>query len=109
MLGSLLAGTDETPGTVINTKDGRRKVYRGMASKEAQWKWRARVSSVEGISHTVPLKGPVKDVLGELQTGIKSGISYSGADSITLLQSKARFIRQTVSGQVESSTHIKRI
>ena len=109
MLGSLLAGTDETPGTVINTKDGRRKVYRGMASKEAQWKWRSRVSSVEGISHTVPLKGPVKDVLGELQTGIKSGISYSGADSITLLQSKARFIQQTTSGQVESSTHIKRI
>ena len=109
MLGSLLAGTDETPGTVINTKDGRRKVYRGMASKEAQWKWRHRVSSVEGISHTVPLKGPVKDILGELRTGIRSGISYSGADSIISLQSKARFIRQTVSGQVESSTHIKRI
>ena len=109
MLGSLLAGTDETPGTVINTKDGRRKVYRGMASKEAQWKWRNRVSSVEGISHTVALKGTVKEVLGELQIGIRSGISYSGATSVSALQSRARFIRQTTSGQVESSTHIKRI
>ncbi len=109
MLGSLLAGTDETPGQVINTKNGREKIYRGMASKEAQRNWRDRVSSIEGVSHTVPLKGPVADVLGELRTGIKSGISYSGADSIPSLQSKSRFIRQTTSGQVESSTHIKRI
>jgi IMP dehydrogenase len=109
MLGSLLAGTDETPGSVIHTKNGREKVYRGMASKEAQRSWRNRVSSNEGISHTVPLKGPVKHVLDELRTGIRSGISYSGADSVVSLQTKARFIRQTQSGQVESSTHIKRI
>jgi IMP dehydrogenase len=109
MVGSLLAGTDETPGSVIHTKNGREKVYRGMASKEAQRSWRNRVSSNEGISHTVPLKGPVKDVLDELRTGIRSGISYSGADSVISLQSRAHFIRQTTSGQVESSTHIKRI
>ena len=109
MVGSLLAGTDETPGIVINTKDGRKKVYRGMASKEAQWKWRNRVSSVEGISHTVPLKGPATDVLEELRIGIRSGISYSGATDVPSLQAKARFIRQTTSGQLESSTHIKRI
>tara|TARA_R110002072_G_scaffold40144_2_gene114171 strand:+ start:1049 stop:1981 length:933 start_codon:yes stop_codon:yes gene_type:complete len=109
MLGSLLAGTDETPGVVIDTRDGRKKVYRGMASKEAQWKWRNRVSSVEGISHTVPLKGPASDVLDELRIGIRSGISYSGADSIPKLQAKVDFVRQTTSGQVESSTHIKRI
>ena len=109
MVGSLLAGTDETPGTIIHTKDGREKVYRGMASKEAQRSWRNRVSSIEGVSHTVPLKGPVKDVLAELQTGIRSGISYSGARSVQSLQSKAEFIQQTTSGQVESSTHIKRI
>ena len=109
MLGSLLAGTDETPGQVMHTKNGREKVYRGMASKEAQRDWRNRVSSNEGISHTVALKGPVRHVLDELRTGIRSGISYSGADSITSLQSRATFIRQTQSGQVESSTHIKRI
>lgn len=109
MIGSLLAGTDETPGSVIQTKDGRRKVYRGMASKEAQRNWRNRVSSIEGVSHTVALKGPVKDVLSELRTGIRSGISYSGANSVQALQLKGEFIRQTPSGQVESSTHIKRI
>lgn len=109
MLGSLLAGTDETPGKIIHTKNGREKIYRGMASKEAQTNWRNRVSSIEGISHTVPLKGAVKDVLGELQTGIRSGISYSGASSVLSLQSRATFIRQTQSGQVESSTHIRRI
>ena len=109
MLGSLLAGTDETPGQVINTKNGREKIYRGMASKEAQRSWRNRVSSIEGVSHTVPLKGPVADVLGELRTGITSGVSYSGATCIKSLQSRATFIRQTQSGQVESSTHIKRI
>jgi len=109
MVGSLLAGTDETPGSVIHTKNGREKVYRGMASKEAQRSWRNRVSSNEGISHTVPLKGPVNDVLDELRTGIRSGISYSGAYSIPSLQSRAHFVRQTTSGQVESSTHIKRI
>ena len=109
MLGSLLAGTDETPGQVMHTKNGREKVYRGMASKEAQRDWRNRVSSNEGISHTVSLKGPVKHVLDELRTGIRSGISYSGADSVLSLQSRATFIRQTQSGQVESSTHIKRI
>ena len=109
MVGSLLAGTDETPGMVINTKDGRKKVYRGMASKEAQWKWRHRVSSIEGISHTVPLKGPATDVLEELEIGLRSGISYSGATDISSLQARSRFIQQTTSGQVESSTHIKRI
>ena len=109
MLGSLLAGTDETPGQVINTKNGREKIYRGMASKEAQRSWRNRVSSIEGVSHTVPLKGPVADVLGELRTGITSGISYSGATCVKSLQSRATFVRQTQSGQVESSTHIKRI
>ena len=109
MVGSLLAGTDETPGSVIHTKNGREKVYRGMASKEAQRSWRNRVSSNEGISHTVPLKGPVEDVLDELRIGIRSGISYTGAYSIPSLQSKAQFVRQTTSGQVESSTHIKRI
>ena len=115
MLGSLLAGTDETPGEVIyndqipSAYGSKKKVYRGMASKEAQRNWRNRVSSIEGISHMVPLKGPVKEVLAELRTGIRSGISYTGADSISSLQSKARFIQQTTSGQVESSTHIRGI
>ncbi len=107
MIGSLLAGTDETPGEILDTKEGKKKVYRGMASKEAQSAWRGRISSIEGVSHVVPYKGSVKGVLHDLGAGIRSGLSYSGARSIRELQAKARFIRQTSAGAIESSTHIK--
>ena len=108
MLGSLLSGTDETPGDVINTREGKFKAYRGMASKDAQVEWRGRTASLEGIATTVPCKGPVVDILLELERGVRSGLSYSGARTITELQAKARFIRQTSSGQTESGTHILR-
>ena len=110
MVGSLLAGTDESPGEVMTPLGDFRphKVYRGMASKEAQNDWRGRVSSIEGVSHTVPCKGPAKEVLYELGVGIRSGLSYSGARSVPELQAKAQFIRQTSAGAVESSTHIER-
>ena len=107
MVGSLLAGTDETPGEVLNTKGGKKKVYRGMASKEAQNAWRGRISSIEGVSHVVSYKGPVKEVLHELGVGIRSGLSYSGARSISEFQACSQFIRQTSAGAIESSTHIK--
>ena len=105
MLGSLLASTDEAPGEVV----GDRKVYRGMASKEAQIQWRGDYSSVEGVSSSVPRRGLAENVLNELERGIRSGLSYSGARSIQELQAKAKFIRQTNSSQVESSTHIEKI
>ena len=79
-----------------------------MASKDAQVEWRGRTASLEGIATTVPCKGPVADILLELDRGIRSGLSYSGARTITELQAKARFIRQTSSGQTESGTHILR-
>jgi len=108
MLGSLLSGTDETPGDVINTHEGKVKAYRGMASKDAQVEWRGRTASLEGVATTVPCKGPVEDVLEDLERGIRSGFSYSGARSLSELQAKARFLRQTASGQTESTTHILR-
>jgi len=108
MLGSLLSGTDETPGDVINTREGKFKAYRGMASKDAQVEWRGKTASLEGIATTVPYKGTVHDVLSELERGIRSGLSYSGARSISELQAKACFVRQTASGQTESGTHILR-
>jgi len=110
MLGSLLAGTDETPGGFITaTGQHPRKIYRGMASKTAQMDWRKHVSSIEGVSHTVRCKGPVEEVLHELAVGIRSGLSYSGARSIPELQAKAKFIMQTSASIIEGSTHIKRI
>ena len=109
MLGSLLAGTAETPGELFEGKRGKKyKVYRGMASKEAQKDWRGTHSSNEGISTTVPFKGPAKHVLEDLENGIRSGLSYSGSRTIYGMQFKAQFVRQTGAGQVESSTHILR-
>jgi len=108
MLGSMLSGTDETPGDVVKTHEGKFKSYRGMASADAQIEWRGTTASLEGIATTVPCKGSVDDILADLERGIRSGFSYSGARSLKELQAKARFIRQTSSGQTESATHILR-
>tara|TARA_Y100000592_G_scaffold96449_1_gene164981 strand:+ start:1676 stop:2698 length:1023 start_codon:yes stop_codon:yes gene_type:complete len=106
MLGSLLAGTEESPGDTIYDKGGHRKVYRGMASKDAQMDWRGHTASEEGVSSTVPYKGDVSDVLSSLEKGIRSGLSYTGARNLQELRAKAKFIKQTAAGQRESSTHI---
>ena len=108
MLGSMLAGTSESPGELISqTVNGKGyKVYRGMASEEAQKDWRGKANSLEGISTTIPYKGKVGKILSKLDKGIRSGFSYTGANSLAQLQAKARFMRQTNSSMVESSTHI---
>lgn len=107
MIGSILSGTDCTPGDIILGHDGaRRKVYRGMASKDAQMDWRGKASSLEGISTTVPYKGATVDVIDQLENGIRSAFSYSGARTIREFWSKAQFIRQTSAGLSESKTHI---
>jgi IMP dehydrogenase len=109
MLGSLLAGTDETPSETFRDRDGRCfRAYRGMASAEAQKAWRGKTCSLEGVSTTIPCKGSVKNVVEELLTGVRSGLSYSGARDISELQSKARFILQSHAASIESSTHILR-
>ena len=109
MLGSLLAGTDLAPGKSFKDTNGEfRKIYRGMASAEAQKDWRGRVSSMEGVSSSIPFRGALPDVLQELERGIRSGLSYSGARSIKELQGKAKWIRQTHASIVESSAHITR-
>jgi len=109
MLGSLLAGTDEAPGRVFSTPDGElRKQYRGMASAAAQHAWRGRVSSLEGVSYSVPYKGSLQTVLEGLDKGIRSGLSYSGCRNIKELQARAEWVRQSPASQIESSAHIKR-
>jgi len=107
MLGSMLAGTEQSPGFVIEDANGLQyKIYRGMASKEAQIKWRGKYSSNEGISTRIPYKGDLEDVLRDIRNGITSGFSYSGARNITELWTKTKFIRQTSAGLGESRTHI---
>tara|TARA_R110002096_G_scaffold1265_1_gene6717 strand:- start:62 stop:1075 length:1014 start_codon:yes stop_codon:yes gene_type:complete len=106
MLGSMLAGTTQSPGQVFDNGNKKYKVYRGMASSEAQVSWRGKTSTPEGISTTIPYKGDVNTILGDLRGGIQSGMSYSGVRTIRDLQAKAKFIRQTPAGQSESYTHI---
>lgn len=107
MVGSLLSGTEETPGSTFSDPDGRRwKSYRGMASKEAQIDWHGKYSSFEGVATQVPYRGPVSKILEDLERGIRSGFSYSGARTLTELHAKAQFVRQTTSGLSESHTHI---
>ncbi len=107
MLGSLLAGTYEAPGQILQNNEGKKyKVYRGMASTEAQVDWRGKASSLEGISTTIPYKGPVGEVLSSLEQNIRSGLSYSGARTLREFRSKAKIITQTTAGAKESFTHI---
>jgi len=107
MIGSMLAGTKESPGEIFTGNDGKKyKVYRGMASKAAQVDWRGSSSTPEGISTTIPYKGKVSHVLADIQGGINSGLSYSGCATIQELRNKCEFIRQTPAGQHESYTHI---
>jgi IMP dehydrogenase len=107
MCGSLLAGTEESPGQVISLPDGSRmKEYRGMASKDAQMNWRNKSCTPEGVASYIPYKGNVTDILADLEGGIRSGLSYTGARNIAELQHKAEWARQTSAGTIESGTHI---
>jgi len=107
MCGSLLAGTTESPGNVFEGADGfKYKSYRGMASKEAQMSWRGAYSSFEGVATQVPFRGSVIGILEDIERGIRSGFSYSGAQNLKELQHKAKFVRQTSAGLGESRTHI---
>jgi IMP dehydrogenase len=114
MLGSLLAGTEESPGMIVIRGGLRHKVCWGSASLMAQWDARTstgqdleEVSEVvpEGVEAVVPYKGLVTEVLNHLVGGLRSGISYAGARNIEELQANTCFIRITSAGLKESHTH----
>jgi len=117
MIGSMLGGTDESPGTVL-TKNGKRfKVYRGMASLGASLGRKSKDSSsvsfdddlndyvAEGVEAMVPYKGTVTDILKQLTGGVRSGLSYCGAHTITQMQDNAEFIKMSRAGFAESQPH----
>ena len=107
MIGSLLAGSSCTPGEILTDSAGtKKKIYRGMASRDAQMDWRGKTSSLEGVATTLSYKGETKSVIDDLRRGIASGFSYSGAKTITELWQKARFVQQTSAGAIESAPHI---
>ena len=117
MVGSMLGGTDESPGTVL-TKNGKRfKVYRGMASLAASLGRKSKETGsfsfdddlndyvAEGVEAMVPYKGTVVDILKQLTGGVRSGLSYCGAHTISQMQENAEFIKMSRAGFAESQPH----
>ncbi|MCP4164817.1 MAG: IMP dehydrogenase [Chloroflexi bacterium] len=123
MLGSLLAGLDESPGEVVIYEGRRFKEYRGMGSIGAM---RGRAADryqisqdlnggtpgnlggklvPEGIEGQVPYKGHLHDYVFQLMGGLRSGMGYVGAESLPALRKKARFVRITNAGLIESHPH----
>lgn len=104
MLGGALAGTDESPGDVV---DGTYKVFRGMASHDAQKEGRGFVSGVEGVSTTVPYRGSVNNIINDFRGGISSALSYSGEENLTDFYYNSKYVQITSSGIAESKPHAK--
>jgi IMP dehydrogenase len=123
MIGSLFAGTEESPGPTILREGVRYKLTRGMASLEASVDRRVREAGAvgsgedevveqvieesvpEGVEGLIPFKGGADEVVRQLVGGLRSGMSYSGAHTIGELRSKAEFMRITPAGYKESLPH----
>lgn len=113
MLGSLLAGTRESPGQMVQSQGRRFKAYRGMGSIGAMKKGSGdrygQNSSgklvAEGVEGRVPYKGPLSDVIFQLMGGLKSGMGYVGAGNLTELRERATYVRITAGGLRESHVH----
>jgi IMP dehydrogenase len=113
MLGSLLAGTRESPGQSVYYQGRRFKTYRGMGSLGAMRKGSGdrygQNSSgklvAEGVEGRVPYKGPLSDVIFQLMGGLRSGMGYVGAGSLEQLRERATFTRITAGGLRESHVH----
>ena len=104
MLGSLLAGTEEAPGQIIETPKGLYKRYRGSASLETKVVNEQQVRNVEGESTTIPYKGGVKFIVNGLLDGVKSALSYGGARN--LQEFKPKYVVVTNSGINEAKPHL---
>ena len=118
MLGSMLAGTDESPGDVILVQGERFKEYRGMGSLGAMKArsfskdryFQGDVEDVdklvpEGIEGRVPYKGPLAPIVYQLVGGLRQAMGYCGAATIEELKTRAAFVRITGAGLRESHPH----
>ncbi|MBU0504992.1 IMP dehydrogenase, partial [bacterium] len=116
MIGSLFAGTEESPGETILYQGRSYKTYRGMGSLGAMSSgskdryFQSEITETkklvpEGIEGRVPYRGPLADSLYQLMGGLRSGMGYVGAKTIKELQTKARFVQITAAGLKESHVH----
>ncbi len=116
MIGSIFAGTDESPGELVLFQGRSYKVYRGMGSLEAMKKgskdryFQSEIDNggklvPEGIEGRVPYRGPLSMTIFQLVGGLKAGMGYVGCKNIEELRTKAKFIQITSSGLQESHVH----
>ena len=113
MVGSLLAGVEESPGEIEIYQGRSFKVYRGMGSlaamekgsKDRYFQEGAKKLVPEGVEGRVPYKGTLSDTVFQLMGGLRSGMGYCGAHTIQELHEKAEFIRITNAGLLESHPH----
>ncbi|MCY8213486.1 inosine 5'-monophosphate dehydrogenase, partial [Bacillus spizizenii] len=113
MLGSLLAGTSESPGETEIYQGRRFKVYRGMGSvaamekgsKDRYFQEENKKFVPEGIEGRTPYKGPVEETVYQLVGGLRSGMGYCGSKDLHALREEAQFIRMTGAGLRESHPH----
>ncbi len=114
MIGGMLAGTRPTPGPVRTRvdRDGKQfkvKVYRGMASSEAQNEHHggmAEWKTAEGISAEIPYRETENDIVGDVVGGLRSGLTYGGAANIRELQRKLDYIQVSWAGKIEGLAHM---
>ncbi len=113
MIGSLFAGTDESPGETILFQGRTFKSYRGMGSMGAMAQGGGERYALdpnqklvpEGIEGRVPYKGPLSDMVYQLVGGVRAGMGYCGCPTIPEMQENARFLRVTIAGLRESHVH----
>lgn len=105
MLGSMLSGTDESPGSIMINESGKYKEFRGMASKEANQD--KDIAIAEGISTKVSYKGSVESILNDIKGGLGSGCSYSGVNSLSDLYLDSMYIKVSGQSMKESMPHGK--
>ena len=108
MMGNILAGTDEAPGDVVLMEGKKYKKYRGMGSKAATADRYFQKSSKfvpEGVEGLVPYKGSVSDIIFSFVGGLRSSMGYVGAKNIKEMKEKAKMVRTTSHGMVESHPH----
>ena len=113
MVGSLVAGCEESPGDTEVYQGRQFKVYRGMGSLSAMnhgsrdryFQQNNRKLVPEGVEGRVPFKGPLSDTVYQMMGGLRSGMGYCGCGSIDELHSKAQFVRITNAGLRESHPH----
>jgi IMP dehydrogenase len=109
MLGSLLSGTKESPGTIEKIgewpNEMLHKKYRGSASLDSK-KSRGDNKHVEGNHKVIPYKGKVKRIISDIRDGISSSCSYVGANDIDEFHSKVELVEVTRAGQMEALPHL---